>query len=228
MEVGPGFAESLQHLAHSTKTNGDYTVDPTVVQSYMVVEPNPFMYGRMQQSAESNGFHVEYDPKTCPGYTKKNTAQTNEDSVPFKITRGTLDNSNDIPQAVLDKAPFDSVLTSFSLCTARDPPVTLANIQKLLKPGGAFYFIEHVRQPDPDDLSVTEDNGVNSVFWGKVQDWITPIWKIIGHGCHVDRRTGLTIKNMEGWSVVDYQSVRPVIDLQSRIMPLSFGKAIKN
>ncbi|KAJ2190779.1 hypothetical protein GGH18_003230, partial [Coemansia sp. RSA 530] len=81
--------------------------------------------------------------------------------------------------------------------------------------------------PPPGDKRVTEDNNVNAVLWGKIQDWITPLWSIIGHGCHVNRETGETIAKMEGWKSVEYKNVRPVIDLQSRIMPLSIGKAIK-
>lgn len=227
MEVGPGFAGSLKFLAHSTKNNGAFTVDPTFVYSYTALEPNPFMYEKMQQNAETNGFGVEYDPTTCANYTKKNTPLTKQEAVPFNIVCGTLDDPYDIPQAVLDKAPFDSILTSFSLCTARDPQATLASIQKLLKPGGTFYFIEHVRQPDLDDPTVIENNGVNGTFWGKVQDWATPIWKIIGHGCHLNRRTGLAIAGMKGWSSVEYQSVRLNNGWQAYIMPISFGKAVK-
>ncbi|KAJ1862134.1 hypothetical protein LPJ78_004899, partial [Coemansia sp. RSA 989] len=132
-----------------------------------------------------------------------------------------------IPQAVLDGAPYDTILTSFSLCTAKDPEATINNIIRLLKPGGAYVFIEHVRQPPPGDPLVIEDNNVNAELWGKIQDWLNPVWKIIGHGCCIDRRTGETIANAQGWESVEYKNVRPVIDLQSRVMPLSFGKAIK-
>ncbi|KAJ2461660.1 hypothetical protein GGF42_000049 [Coemansia sp. RSA 2424] len=227
LELGPGFALSLKFLAHTTTSNGSFYVDPNVVKSYTALEPNPFMYPRLQANAEANGFCVEYDRTSYPDKKAQDTAMSNTRTVPFKIVRGTLDDVANIPEAVLAQAPFDSILTSFSLCTVRDPETAVRNIQSLLKPGGAFYFIEHVRQPDPKDPTVVEDNGVDAVFWGKFQDWITPIWKIGGHGCHVNRQSGLTIANIGGWKAVDYKSVRPVIDLQSRIMPLSFGKAIK-
>ncbi|KAJ2688059.1 hypothetical protein IWW39_002477 [Coemansia spiralis] len=227
LELGPGFAASLKFLAHATTSDGSFHVDPNVIKSYTVLEPNPFMYSRLQGNAEANGFNVNYDRLSYPDEKMQNTVSPSPGMVPFKIVRGTLDDADDIPKAVLAQAPFDSILTSFSLCTVRSPETALKNIQALLKPGGTFYFIEHVRQPDPRDPTVVEDNGVDAVFWGKVQDWITPVWRIIGHGCHVNRRSGLTVAKIGGWKVVDYKSVRPVIDLQSRIMPLSFGKAVK-
>ncbi|KAJ2530693.1 hypothetical protein EV175_007279, partial [Coemansia sp. RSA 1933] len=85
----------------------------------------------------------------------------------------------------------------------------------------------HVLQPDVGDPHVAEDNNVNVKFWANFQRFINPLWKIIGHGCHINRRTGDTIASASGWESVDYTSVRPVIDLQSRIMPLSFGVANK-
>ncbi|KAJ2059751.1 hypothetical protein GGI17_004223 [Coemansia sp. S146] len=227
LELGPGFAASLKFLAHTTTNDGSFHVDPNVIKSYTALEPNPFMYARLQGNAEANGFNVNYDRLSYPDDKVHNTVSPKPDMVPFKIVRGTLDDAANIPKAVLAQAPFDSILTSFSLCTVRDPETALRNIQSLLKPGGTFYFIEHVRQPDPKDMTVVEDNGVDAVFWGKVQDWITPIWRIVGHGCHVNRRSGLTVAKIGGWKVVDYKSVRPAIDLQSRIMPLSFGKAVK-
>ncbi|KAJ2007259.1 hypothetical protein GGI04_001583 [Coemansia thaxteri] len=227
LELGPGFAGSLKFLAHATTSDGSFYVDPDVIQSYTALEPNPFMYPRLQNNAEVNGFAVDYDRLSCVGCNVQDTDLPKAGLVPFKIVRGTLDDPENIPKAILEQAPFDSILTSFSLCTVRHPETALKNIQQLLKPGGSFYFIEHVRQPARDDPTVVEDNGVNVELWGRIQDWITPVWKLIGHGCHVNRKSGLTVASIGGWKTVDYKSVRPVIDLQSRIMPLSFGKAIK-
>ncbi|KAJ2785841.1 hypothetical protein GGI15_001788 [Coemansia interrupta] len=226
LELGPGFAQSLKFLQHATLRDGSSAVDPSVVRSYTVLEPNTFLYDRLQGNAELNGFRVSYDPVSYPEGANVSTMASGDENVPFSIVKGTLD-SDDIPQAILDEAPYDSILTSFSLCTAKNPEKSLENIFKLLRPGGTYYFIEHVRQPAPGDPLVIEDNGVNARFWGSVQDWLNPAWKIIGHGCNINRRTGETIAKMGCWKDVDYKNVRPAIDLQSRIMPLSFGKATK-
>ncbi|KAJ2296581.1 hypothetical protein IW139_003285, partial [Coemansia sp. RSA 353] len=227
LELGPGFAESLRFLTHVTISDGSHVVDSNTITSYTALEPNVFLYDQLHKNAETNGFCVEYDHKSYPNCKELGTIPTRDNMVPFNIVRGTLDDPDNIPQCVLDNAPYDTVLTSFSLCTVKDPEATIKNIIRLLKPGGAHVFIEHVRQPPPGDKRVTEDNNVNAVLWGKIQDWITPLWSIIGHGCHVNRETGETIAKMEGWKSVEYKNVRPVIDLQSRIMPLSIGKAIK-
>ncbi|KAJ2393263.1 hypothetical protein H4S02_000308 [Coemansia sp. RSA 2611] len=227
LELGPGFAESLRFLNHVTASDGSYVVDPHTITSYTALEPNAFMYGNLQKNAETNGFCVEYDCKSYPEGADAGTHASREDMVPFRIVRGTLDHASTIPQAVLDNAPYDTVVTSFSLCTAKDPETTIKNIIQLLKPGGSHVFIEHVRQPPPGDERVVEDNNVNAVLWGKIQDWLTPLWALAGHGCHINRRTGETIAKMDGWESVEYKNVRPVIDLQSRVMPLSFGKATK-
>ncbi|KAJ2317118.1 hypothetical protein GGI00_006845, partial [Coemansia sp. RSA 2681] len=42
LELGPGFAEALKFLAHTTTNDGSFYVDPNVVKSYTALEPNPF------------------------------------------------------------------------------------------------------------------------------------------------------------------------------------------
>ncbi|KAJ1729390.1 hypothetical protein LPJ61_003546 [Coemansia biformis] len=227
LELGPGYAESLRHLDHATATDGAFVVNPGTIHSYTALEPNPFMFGGIHKNAETNGFHVTYDESTTVGHQSASAAPARDNAVPFAIVRGTLDDADSIPQAILDEAPYDTIVTSFSLCTARNPKATVDNIVRLLKPGGAHIFIEHVRQPPPGDPHVTEDNNVNAVLWGKIQDWLTPLWSFVGHGCHLNRCTGETIASAKGWELVEYKSVRPIIDIQSRIMALSFGKAIK-
>ncbi|KAJ1880147.1 hypothetical protein H4R99_006780 [Coemansia sp. RSA 1722] len=226
LELGPGYAQSLKFLKHTTLKDGSTSIDPAFIQSYTVLEPNTFLYNRLQKNAELNGFHVTYDTMSYPEGNAIVTMGGGDENVPFSIVKGTLD-GDEIPQKVLDEAPYDSILTSFSLCTARNPEKSLENIFKLLRPGGTYYFIEHVRQPEPNDPLVIEDNGVSARFWGTVQDLINPVWKLVGHGCNINRRTGETVAKMGGWQTVDYKNVRPAIDLQSRIMPLSFGKATK-
>ncbi|KAJ2663303.1 hypothetical protein IWW48_001405 [Coemansia sp. RSA 1200] len=228
LDLGPGFAKSLKFLSHATSGDGSFVVDPAVISAYTALEPNPFLYDKLHRNAEENGFSVRYDSHSYPEGAGRDTRAAREDAVPFSIVRGTLDDAGRIPQAVLDGAPYDTVLTSFSMCTVRDPESTVANIIRLLRPGGKYVFIEHVLQPDVGDPHVAEDNNkVDVRFWASVQNFINPLWKAIGHGCNINRRTGDTIANAEGWESVDYKSVRPVIDLQSRIMPLSFGIARK-
>jgi ubiquinone/menaquinone biosynthesis C-methylase UbiE len=72
-----------------------------------------------------------------------------------------------------DDASFDCAVSTLTLCSIPDVSNALKEIRRVLKPGGQFYFMEHGRCPDPN---------VN-----KWQDRLTPIWKVIGDGCHLNR-----------------------------------------
>jgi ubiquinone/menaquinone biosynthesis C-methylase UbiE len=73
----------------------------------------------------------------------------------------------------LENASVDTVVTTWTLCTIPDPDSALRQMRRVLKPGGHLLFVEHGRAPDP-----------NVVWW---QDRLTPIWKRIGGGCHLNR-----------------------------------------
>lgn len=68
---------------------------------------------------------------------------------------------------------FDTVVTTFTLCSVADQAVVLAEIRRVLKPGGTALFLEHGAAPDA---------GV-----AKWQRRIEPIWKRIGGNCHLTR-----------------------------------------
>ncbi len=44
---------------------------------------------------------------------------------------------------------FDSVVSTFSLCTIPDPPAALAQMRRVLKPGGRLFIAEHGLTQDP-------------------------------------------------------------------------------
>lgn len=68
---------------------------------------------------------------------------------------------------------FDTVVTTFTLCSVADQAAVLAEIRRVLKPGGTALFLEHGAAPDA---------GV-----AKWQRRIEPIWKRIGGNCHLTR-----------------------------------------
>jgi ubiquinone/menaquinone biosynthesis C-methylase UbiE len=70
-------------------------------------------------------------------------------------------------------ALFDTVVTTFTLCSVADQAAVLAEIRRVLKPGGTALFLEHGAAPD---ASVA-----------KWQRRIEPVWKRIGGNCHLTR-----------------------------------------
>lgn len=70
-------------------------------------------------------------------------------------------------------ARFDTVVTTFTLCSVADQAAVLAEIRRVLKPGGTALFLEHGAAPDA---------GV-----AKWQRRIEPVWKRIGGNCHLTR-----------------------------------------
>ena len=80
----------------------------------------------------------------------------------------------------LGPASVDTVLATLVLCTVDDMARALAQIQRVLKPGGHLLFLEHVRLEHP--------------LWGRVQDAVTPVWKTLLAGCHPNRDTVSAIR----------------------------------
>lgn len=71
---------------------------------------------------------------------------------------------------------FDTVVCTFTLCSVEDPAKVLAEMRRILRPGGQALFLEHGRAPD-----------ANVARW---QDRIEPYWKPMAGGCHLTRPIG--------------------------------------
>jgi len=68
---------------------------------------------------------------------------------------------------------FDTVVTTWTLCSIADPGAALAEMRRVLAPGGRVLFIEHGGSPEPRVLA-----------W---QNRITPVWRRLAGGCHLNR-----------------------------------------
>ena len=71
---------------------------------------------------------------------------------------------------------FDTVVATYVLCTIPDPARALAEIARVLKPGGRYLFLEHVHAGEGTAL-------------GRFQDLIEVPHRYIAAGCYPNRRT---------------------------------------
>ena len=89
-----------------------------------------------------------------------------------------------------DSQSFDTVITTWTLCSIRDATGALREMRRVLRSGGQLLFVEHGLAPERS-----------------VQNWqhrLTPLWKKVGGGCHLNRpireliqRAGFEITRLE-------------------------------
>jgi len=73
----------------------------------------------------------------------------------------------------LDDHSIDTVVTTWTLCSIPDAVGALKEMRRVLRPGGQLLFVEHGLAPE-DTIQ-------------KWQNRLTPLWKRIGGGCHLNR-----------------------------------------
>lgn len=68
---------------------------------------------------------------------------------------------------------FDTVVATLVFCTIPHPDRAIREAHRVLKPGGRFLVMEHIRRDTP--------------VAGRLQDAVTPLWKLVAGGCHLNR-----------------------------------------
>lgn len=86
---------------------------------------------------------------------------------------------------------FDTIVMTFTLCSIANPIAALKEMVKVLKPEGRLLFCEHGLAPDPT-----------------IERWqhrLTPLWKPLAGGCHLNRDIP-TLITAGGFTIKDLRS----------------------
>ena len=99
VEIGPGAGANIRYLQQKSQL--------------IAIEPNEYMYRRLQNKAEK--YHIDLE-------IKPNMAE----------------------QIDLESNSVEAVISTLTFCTISDNQKALNEIKRILKPGGKFFFLEHV------------------------------------------------------------------------------------
>jgi ubiquinone/menaquinone biosynthesis C-methylase UbiE len=121
---------------------------PSAVTDLVVTEPSPHMIAHLRAELTAHP----------PAVGSWELVRTGAERLPFP------------------DASVDTVVATFVHCTIPDPGAALAEIARVLRPGGRYLFIEHVRSTD------------NRLLAG-VQDVLELPHRYLAAGCHPNRRT---------------------------------------
>lgn len=110
----------------------------------------------------------------------------------------------ELSEASLDALPmpdasFDAVVSSLVLCSVRDAPGALAEIFRVLKPGGRLLFLEHV---------AAHSHSARFAWQRRLE----PLWKRVAGNCHLTRDTEGAIRTA-GFQIerIERESIRRAI-----------------
>lgn len=132
--------------------------------------------GTVVEIGFGSGLNVPVYPATVtevlavePAHHARRLAQPRIDASPVPVTHVGLDG-----QALpLDDASCDSALSTFTLCTIADVDAALAEVRRVLRPGGRLHFLEHGLAPDRTVAA-----------W---QHRLEPVQRRLADGCHLTR-----------------------------------------
>ena len=85
---------------------------------------------------------------------------------------------------------FDTVLSSLVFCTIPGVDAALAEVARVLRPGGELRFLEHVR---------------NDGWHARAQDVLTPLWSRAAGGCQLNRETVARFVGHDAFEVLEVE-----------------------
>ncbi|MGH1562228.1 class I SAM-dependent methyltransferase [Mumia sp. DW29H23] len=132
--------------------------------------------GRVLEIGAGNGFSLDHYPATVddlvlvepnPAFREQLRHRLAGLALPAEVRDG------DAHDLAFPDASFDVVTASLLFCSVDDPARALAEVHRVLRPGGRFLFHEHVR---------------GGPLRGALQDLVTPLQRRLADGCRANRR----------------------------------------
>ena len=142
--------------------------------------------GRVLEIGAGTGLNLDHYPQRVTELVLTEPEEPMAQRLERKLAAGGGARRTEVVRAPAESLPFpddsfDTAVCTLVLCTVRDPERALAELDRVLAPGGRLLFLEHVRSDDPRIA--------------KWQDRIAPLWRKCGHGCNLNRKTPEMIRS---------------------------------
>jgi len=149
--------------------------------------------GRVLEIGGGTGFNLPHYPsdvdelvvtEPAPGMLERARRRAATTDLPVTVGQASAE------ALPFEDSSFDTVVSTLVLCSVDDVDRALAEIHRVLRPGGQLIFVEHVRWEDP-----------RRARW---QDRLERPWMLLADGCHPNRAT---LERIEAgpFEVVDVQ-----------------------
>jgi ubiquinone/menaquinone biosynthesis C-methylase UbiE len=134
--------------------------------------------GRVLEIGAGTGLNIEYYPDTLEKVVLTEPSEAMASRLTERLEASSL--RGEVIIAGAEKLPFpdasfDTVVCTLVLCTVPDPDASLAEMHRVLAPGGKLLLLEHVRS-----------ESAASAAW---QDRLETPWRWFGNGCRCNRDT---------------------------------------
>lgn len=166
------------------------------------------VHGRVLEIGAGTGHNLPHYPATVTDLVLAEPDPSMRKRLDIKVVaRGVRAT---VVDAMAERLPFedgsfDAVVSTLVLCSVHDQAAALAEVRRVLAPGGRLVFLEHVAAD-----AATKPERL------KRQRQVEPVWKRVAGGCHLTRRTEDAIRDA-GFT---FEGGEPTRESMRKAMPI--------